>query len=141
MLRSVMTAVAAATASSKARTMAREAAFGMIGVSALIIALVFLAIAAYYFLIDPLGTAGAAAAVSAFLAIFAVIIFIWAFYQQRNDKNGLLQQFGLPSVDGLNDIEDVEQLVKQTQASLRKVGPVKLSVAALAIGFLAARMK
>lgn len=141
MLRSLMAAMATAAAASKVKGIARQAAFGTIAIFALLVALVFIAIAAFYFLLPPLGAAWAAAAVAGAFAVFALIIFAWAWSKQSKDEdNGWMEQFGLPAVPKV-DSKDVQAIVDRTRTELRKVGPVKLSLAALAVGFVIARLR
>jgi hypothetical protein len=105
------------------------------------IALVFFSIAAFFFLSRPLGPAGAAAAVAGGSALIALIIFFWVWYKQKHaNDDGFMEQFGLPAISGV-DSKDVQAIVDRTRLELRKAGPVKVSLAALAIGFLIARLR
>jgi hypothetical protein len=140
MLRSIMAAMATAAAASKAKSIARQAGYGAVAIFALMVALVFTAIAAFYFLLVPLGPAYAAATVAGASAIFAVIIFAWAFRQKKDQDEGWMEQFGLPAIPGV-DSKDVQAIVDRTRMELRKVGPVKVSLAALAVGFLIAKLR
>ena len=138
MLRSLMAAMATAAAASKAKGIARQVAYSAIAIFALMVALVFIAIAAFYFLLDPLGAAFAAATVAGAFAICALIIFAWAWSKQKHAQDeGWMEQFGMPAVDS----KDVQAIVDRTRTELRKAGPVKLSLAALAVGFLIARLR
>jgi hypothetical protein len=141
MLRSLMAAMATAAAASKVKGIARQAGYGAIAIFALMVALVFIAIAAFYFLLEPLGAAYAATAVAGAFAVFALIIFAWAWSRQKQHQDeGWMEQLGLPAVPGV-DSKDVQALVDRTRTELRKVGPVRLSLAALAVGFLIARLR
>jgi hypothetical protein len=140
MLRSIMAAMATAAAASKAKGIARQVGYGAIAIFALMVALVFTAIAVFYFLLVPLGPAYAAATVAGASAIFAVIIFAWAFRQKKDQDEGWMEQFGLPAIPGV-DSKDVQAIVDRTRMELRKVGPVKVSLAALAVGFLIAKLR
>jgi hypothetical protein len=141
MLRSLMAAMATAAAASKAKGIARQAGYGAIAVFALMVALVFTAIAAFYFLLEPLGPAYAAATVAGASAVFALIIFAWAWFRQKKDQDeGWMEQLGLPALPGV-DSKDVQAIVDRTRMELRKVGPVKVSLAALAVGFLIAKLR
>lgn len=142
MLRSIVAAMATAAAASKAKGIARQAAYGAVAVFSLLVALVFSAIAAFYYLSQSMGPAGAAATVAAILAVLAMLVFIVSRVSARDDANGnWAKQLGLPAVAGITDTKDIEAMVDKTQIALRKAGPVKLSLAALAIGFLLARLR
>jgi hypothetical protein len=136
-----MAAMATAAAASRVKGIARQAAYGTIAIFALMIALVFSAIAVFYFLLEPLGAAYAASAVAGASAAFALIIFAWIWSRQKKDQDeGWMEQFGLPAIPGV-DSKDVQAIVDRTRTELRKVGPIKVSLAALAVGFLIARLR
>ena len=142
MLRAILAAMATATAASKAKDVARQAAYGAIAVFALLVAIVFLSMAGFYWLSESMGPAGAAAAVSGILAAFALLIVAWAFLRGSKDKNeGWMEQLGVPHVAGLTDAKDMQQIVDRAQIELRKIGPVKLSLGALALGFIISRLR
>lgn len=142
MLRAILTAMATATAASKAKDVARQAAYGAVAVFALLVALVFLSLAGFYWMWEPLGPAGAAAAMSGILAAFALLVVAWAYFKERKPRNeGWLEQMGVPHVAGITDAKDMQEMVDRAQMELRRIGPVKLSLAALALGFVVSRLR
>ena len=142
MLRAILAAMATATAASKVKDVARQTAYGAVAVFALLVALAFMSLACFYWLSESLGPAGAAAAVSGIMAVVALLVVAWANFKEAKPRNeGLMEQFGVPPIAGLTDAKDVQEIVHKAQTELRKVGPVKLSLAAAAIGFLIARLR
>ncbi len=141
MLRSILVAMATAATVSRARGVARQTAYGAIATFALMVALVFLAIAVFYFLLQSFDPAIAAAIVAGGFALFAFIIFLWAWARQKHPADDdWMEQLGLPAVTGV-DSKDVHAIVDRAKVELRKAGPVKISLVALAVGFLIARLK
>ena len=138
MLRSLMTAIATAGAASKVRGLARQAAYGAVAVFALLVALVFMALAAFYALSPSQGPAVASAIVAAGLAVVAGLVFLWSAYSRReSEQEGFMSQLGLPAL-GISNQKDIDAVVHRARVEMRKVGPVKISLAALAVGFLLA---
>jgi hypothetical protein len=133
-----MAAIATAGAASKVRGLAREAAFGTVAVFALLVALVFLALAAFYALSASQGPAVAAAIVAAGLAVLAGLVFLWSAFSRRDsEQEGFMIQLGLPAL-GISNQTDVETVIRRARVELRKLGPAKLSLVALAVGFFLA---
>jgi hypothetical protein len=134
--------MATATAASKVKDVARQAAYGAIAVFALLVALVFLSLAGFFWMAQSLGPAGAAAAVSGILAAFSLMVVAWVYFKEAKPKNeGWMEQLGVPHVAGITDAKDMEEMVDRAQIQLRKIGPVKLSLAALAAGFIISRLR
>jgi hypothetical protein len=142
MLRSILAAMATATAASKVKDIARQAAYGAIAVFALLVALVFLSLAGFFWMSQSLGPAGAAAAVSGILAAFSLLVVAWVYFKEGKPTNeGWMEQLGVPHVAGITDAKDMQEMVDRAQHELRKIGPVKLSLAALAAGFVISRLR
>jgi hypothetical protein len=141
MLRSLMAAIATAGAASKVRGLARQAAYGTVAVFALLVALVFMALAAFYALSVSQGPAVAAAIVAAGLAALAGLVFLWSAYgHQESEQEGFMSQLGLPAL-GISNQKDIEAVLHRARVEMRKVGPVKISLGALAVGFLLAALR
>jgi hypothetical protein len=133
-----MAAIATAGAASKVRGLARQAAYGTVAVFALLVALVFMALAAFYALSASQGPAVAAAIVAAGLAALAGLVFLWSAYGHReSEQEGFMSQLGLPAL-GISSQKDIDAVVHRARVEMRKVGPVKISLIALAVGFFLA---
>ncbi len=141
MLRSLLAAVAAGQAAAKAKQLARQTAYGTIAIVALIIALVFGSLSIYFALTPTLGPSLAAASVTGGFVLFAVIILLWAMRKRKEPvSHNMLADLGLPaSVANLNS-QDLEAVVDQARLQVRKIGPVKLSLAAFGAGLLLAQL-
>jgi hypothetical protein len=91
---------------------------------------------------ESLGPAGAAAAVSGILAAFSLLVVAWVYFKDGKSKNeGWIEQFGVPHVAGITDAKNMQEIVDRAQHELRKIGPVTLSLAALAAGFVISRLR
>lgn len=140
MLRSIMAALATATAASRVRSVARQTGFGAIAIFALMIALVFASIAVFYLLLPVYGPAIAAAIIAGGTALIAFVVSLWAFNRQKNQQDNWMAELGLPTVRGV-DAKNVGAVVDRAQVAIRRAGPVKLSLAAIAAAFLISRLK
>lgn len=139
MLRSLLGAFATAQAASRVRRYAQQTTYGALAALTLLIAFVFAALAAFFALSGPLGSAGAAAVVAGGLAVIAGLVALWASMSSKKAKSSnLLETFDLQAL-GIDNKEDVEAVLKSAQKELRKVNPVTLSVVALVAGFVIAR--
>lgn len=141
MLRSLLAAIATAKAAAKARETAYKAIYGMIAGVITLIALIFGAMGVFFALTDPLGPAWAAASVAGGLVLLAGLFLLIAWPRDRGStQEELISQLGLPAL-GIKDSKDVEAMMNKANAALRRVGPVKLSLAALVVGFLISRLR
>jgi len=139
MLRSLLGAFATAQAASKVRRYAKQTTFGALAALTLLVAFVFAALAAFFALSGPLGSAGAAAVVAGGLAIVAALVALWSSTSSKKaESSDLLGTFDLQAL-GIKNKDDVEAVVKGAQKELRKVNPVTLGVVALVAGFVIAR--
>jgi hypothetical protein len=138
MLRSLFTAIAARQAAFRARQMARKAVYGLIGFFALVIALVFAALAAFFALEDPLGSAGSAGAVAGGLVVLTLLGLLIVWPRGRPRQAGLADQLGLSAL-GISDKKDIEALIGEARKAIREVGPVEIVVAAFVAGFFLGR--
>ncbi len=140
MLRPILTALTTAMAASRMRGVARDAAYGVVALSAGIIALLFLSVAAFFWLSEPLGQAGAAAAVCAMTASLSAAVVLWTMKERRdaaNDNGGI----NLPAMLGLDGRQDLEGLERIASMQIKQAGPLKIAFAALAAGFLLAKLR
>jgi lysylphosphatidylglycerol synthetase-like protein (DUF2156 family) len=139
MLRTLLAAFATAQAASKARRIAQHTAYGLIAISAVIIALVFAAMALFFFLSQTMSSSTAAAIVAAAAAVLAGLIAIYARWQDSEVENeDIFDQLGLSSL-GISNSKDVEAIADQARTQIRRVGPINVALAAIAAGFLLGR--
>jgi len=142
MLRSILAAMATASAASRVRGVARDTAYGTVAIFALLVALVFLSLAVFYWLSATLGPAAGAAIVAGGLALLAGAIGLWAYLRRRNaGEENWMEQLGLPSVPGLTNPEDIDAIVDEARMQVKRIGPLKLTAAAFAAGFILSRLR
>jgi hypothetical protein len=141
MLRSILTTAATAAAASRVKTMAKQTAYGAVALGAFMLAIVFTALAIFFWLSEAYGPAPAAAGVAAILAVLTACMLAWIKIRQNAERNeNLADRLGLPGMLGMKDTEQIEKFVEQGVARLRHVDPVKLTVGTLVVGFLISRL-
>lgn len=142
MLRSILTGVGTLILGSKVQSWMRHAAYGAAVAVMTLTALVFVSLALFYWLSEPIGQAGAAAAVSAFLALLAGLVFLWsASRARRQEESNSLLSFAQAGLSRAELLKDVPAVIERARSALRKAGPVKVSLGALAVGFILSRLR
>lgn len=139
MLRMLLTAFATAQAASKARQIAQHTAYGIVAIGAVLIALVFGAMALFFYLGQFMNSASAAAIVALASAALAGIIALYARWKDSQvEEEDIFEQFGLPNL-GISSQKDVEAVADAARTQIRRLGPINVALAALAAGFLLGR--
>ena len=139
MLRALLAAFATAQAASKAQRFAEHTAYGIVAIAAVIIALVFAAMALFFYLSQTMSSALAAAIVAVAGAVVAGLVALYAQWKDSQVENeDIFQQLGLSNL-GISNSQDVEAIANQARTQIRRIGPINVALAALAAGFLLGR--
>lgn len=139
MLRAILAAFATAQAASKARQIATHTAYGLVALTAIIIALVFAAMALFFYLSITMHSYMAAAIVAGVAALLGGLIALYASWSDKEpESDDIFQQLGLSSL-GISNSRDVEAIANQARGQIRKIGPINVALAALAAGVLLGR--